>query len=486
MVALGLSLDGIKIMKILLVEDNKSYASTLRDQIVSLPTSPQVDIAESRDSAMELLVACFFDIVILDLEIPTVDGAFDLEVEHGQEVFYCARNFAPGTPVYILTGSEPDAFLRGLARQGQSFDLWGDGVAVPTVDYYLKEDGVQLLEKIQNIATRLAATDAIRINTGGQNIDLKPEQKRALKVFTRVNGGSSCKIKKLGGLSDAVVLKVSVMDAAGHVRCECVGKLGLARHVEKEITAYNSEVKHLRLGAFAPVLSYHDQGLRGFSGIFYALADEYKETFFDLVSSSPEAAKDVLERIKEALERWSNVKQVKLVSVKEIRQRVLSDEHFNNIVQKYSLQRLISLESREVEISSSCIHGDLHGGNVLVNPDGVPVLIDFGDVGSGFSCLDPLTLELSLLFHPDAITCGLASHLEPVVANWLDLDVYARDNPLAPVLKFCRDWAYELGPHDESVLVMAYLFVLRQLKYDTVAPDKIFALLEGILTKLDA
>lgn len=486
MVVLDLNLGGIGIMKILLVEDNRSYATTLKDQIELLPTPTEVMVVESRDSAIELLNEVFFDVVILDLEIPTVDGAFDLEVEHGHEVFYCARKFALGTPVYILTGSEPDAFLRGLAKQGQSVDLWGDGVHVPTVAYHLKEDGDQLLSEIQDIALRIAATDAIKINTGAQVIELKPEQKRALKVFTRANGGASCKLKKLGGLSDAVVLKVTVMDSAGRIRCECVGKLGLAKHVNKEIAAYDAEVKHLRLGAFAPVLSYHDQGLRGFSGIFYALADEYTDTFFQLVNTKPELAVEVLVKVRAALARWSDGGGVKNVSISEIRRRVLSDDNFYKIVEKHSLQRLLDFETRKVEISAACIHGDLHGGNILVNGGGQPVLIDFGDVGPGFSCLDPLTLELSLLFHPDARSSGLAQHLEPLVGDWLDLNIYAKNSPLEPVIKYCREWAYDLGPHDESVLTMAYLFVLRQLKYDTVPAGIIIALLNGILDRLDS
>ncbi|QLG94775.1 response regulator [Pseudomonas yamanorum] len=186
-------------MKLLLVEDNRSYAETLREQLLKLTIPTEVLLAESLDSAMSLLKDHFFDLVVLDLEIPTVDGAFDLEVEHGHEVFYCARSYAPGTPVYILTGSEPDAFLRGLAKQGQSVDLWGDGTLVPTVAYHLKEDGDQLIAEIQEIASRIAITDAIRINIGAQVIELKPEQKRAIKVFTRANGGSSCRLKKLGG-----------------------------------------------------------------------------------------------------------------------------------------------------------------------------------------------------------------------------------------------------------------------------------------------
>lgn len=472
-------------MKLLLVEDNRSYAETLKEELLKFAIPTEVLLAESRDGAMSLLKEHFFDLVILDLEIPTVDGAFDLEVEHGHEVFYCARNSAPGTPVYILTGSEPDAFLRGLARQGQSIDLWGDGALVPTVAYHLKEDGDQLIAEIHEIASRIAITDAIRINTGAQVIELKPEQKRAIKVFTRANGGSSCRLKKLGGLSDAIVLKISVMDQAGRVRCECVGKLGLASHVNKEIAAYDAEVKHLRLGAFAPVLSYNDQGLRGFAAIFYVLADEHTDTFFQLVLTNPEAAIDVLTRIRAALARWSDSRIVKLVPIKEIRRHILSDENFQKIITKHALERLLELEEKNVEISEACIHGDLHGGNILVNGDHVPVLIDFGDVGAGYTCLDPITLELSFIFHPDARVNGLAAQLESSSDNWLDLNVYGKGSPLYPVIKYCREWAYDVAPHDESVLSMAYLFVLKQLKYETVPADVLIKILSGILERLE-
>lgn len=480
------NLDGIEKMKILLVEDNRSYAETLKERILSLSTPTDVLLAESRDSALALLQNEFFDIIILDLQIPTIDGAFDLEYVHGQEVFFSALEHAPGTPVYILTGSEPDAFLRGLAKHGQSHDIWGDGIPVATVDYHHKEDGDQLLAHLSEIAPRIAATDNIRINTGGQPIELKPEQKRALKVFTRLNGGASCKLKRLGGLSDAIVLKVSVLETTGHVRCECVGKLGLARHVRKEITAYNSEVTHLRLGAFAHVISYHDQGLRGFSGIFYALADQHSDTFFDLALNRPGKAKVVLTSARDALSRWSNAGSVNNVTIREVRQRILSDEHFEKIIAKHDLQGLHALDDRIVSISASCIHGDLHGGNLLVNSKDQPLMIDFGDVGAGYTCLDPITLELSMLFHPDARASGLSNHLESSVGDWLNLEVYSANSPVAPIVQFCREWAYDVGPHDDSVLIVAYLFTLRQFKYETVPKDTLTTLLQGILKALDS
>ncbi|WP_447786363.1 phosphotransferase [Pseudomonas germanica] len=471
-------------MKILLVEDNKIFAGTLCQTIGKLPAKPEIVLAESRDSAIGKLDSDFFDVVILDLEIPTRDGAFDIEAEHGEQVFYHAKKQAPGTPVYILTGSEATAFLKKLVREGEKIDLWGEGSQIPTVDYYHKEDGAELFKVIRHISEVISSLESIRINYGGQDIELSFEQKRALKVFTKANGGTSCKVKKLGGLSDAVVLKITVMDHQGHIRCECAAKLGLAKHVHKEIAAYHAEVKHLQLGAFAHVLSYHDQGLRGFSGIFYALADEYKSTFFDFVIQDPAAATEVLKHVREALKRWSSASKHEMLKVSQLRQRLLSDEAFEKIVEKFGLQHLRDLEERTIEIASSCIHGDLHGGNVLVNNRGIPVLIDFGDVGSGFTCLDPLTIELSLFFHPDAISSGAAALLSPTIENWPELRLYVKNNKLKPIIEYCRSWAYDAGPHDESVIIMAYVFVLRQLKYDTVHSDITISLINKIISKL--
>lgn len=485
MVAHASNSDGIEKMKILLVEDHQSYAETLTQRILSISPLVNVVLAKSRDSAVSLIQADFFDIIILDLQIPTTDGAFDIERVHGQNVFFSAQEHAPGTPVYILTGSEPDAFLRGLAKHGQKVNLWGDGIAVATVEYYHKEDGDQLLQHLEKVAPRIADTDKIRLNTAGQILELNSEQKRALKIFTRSNGGTACRLKKLGGLSDAIVLKVTVLDSTGHVRCECVGKLGPAKHVKKEISAYSSEVVHLRLGAFAHVISYHDQGLRGFSGIFYALADQHSETFFDLALNRPDKAKVVLTSAQEALSRWSKAGRVVETEIKEIRRKILSDENFGRIVERYDLQELHALEDRIVNISASCIHGDLHGGNLLVNSKDQPLLIDFGDVGSSYTCLDPITLELSMLFHPDARASGLSQYLESEVENWIDLEIYAANSPLAAIVKFCREWAYDVGPHDESVLVVAYLFTLRQFKYDTVPADTLTNLLKGIIRSMD-
>ncbi len=42
-----------------------------------------------------------------------------------------------------------------------------------------------------------------------------------------------------------------------------------------------------------------------------------------------------------------------------------------------------------------CVHGDLHGENILVSSEGGVLVIDYGDVGFGSAVYDPMTLELS-------------------------------------------------------------------------------------------
>ena len=68
-------------------------------------------------------------------------------------------------------------------------------------------------------------------------------------------------------------------------------------------------------------------------------------------------------------------------------------------MQPHSLLWLNEVERRQVQTRWCCVHGDLHGANVLARKDGECVIIDFGDVGDGPASLDPITLELSLLFH---------------------------------------------------------------------------------------
>lgn len=471
-------------MRILLVEDNKSFADNVIATLRNISDNFSIFNAKGRDSSIAAIKERFFDLIILDLNIPTVDDELDGAVDHGQAVFYEAQANCPGTPIYILTGSEPDKFCLDLARHGSKIDLWGTGKEIPGVLYFPKDDANRLVHEVVSLAELLGGTDKITINTRGKNITLSPEQKRTLRIFTRANGGSSCEISRLGGLSDAIVLRVTVHDFRQNVRALCVAKLGLAEKISKEIQSFESDVKLLKMGAFAPVVKHLNQGLKGFAGVFYSLAEGYDSTLFDAVANDISSVPEIIDQVRSGLERWTAAKKVERVKISRIRQRVLSDSALDDILEKFNLPFVKEIEEIEVDASISCIHGDLHGANILVNPKYIPVLIDFGDVGEGYTCLDPVTLELSMVFHPDGSALGLAGPLLKLIERWPDIETYIESNQLKPAIVACRDWAHDVGGGDKAVLAAGYAFGIRQLKYATVDPSHTLLLLTNIAEKL--
>ncbi|TCQ15315.1 phosphotransferase [Rhizobium sp. PP-CC-3G-465] len=472
-------------MRILFVEDNETFVTQIRPLLAELKGVSEVVHVRTRDAALAAFDEYIFDLVVLDLTIPAEEGSIDIAAEHGQTVFHEVRKIAPGTPTFILTGSEPDEFSRRLARFGENIDLWGDGKATNTVDYFLKEEVDKLIERVSELAATIAETDDLALDTRGRDLGLTPKQKRILKIFSRKAGGVSCEIKSLsGGLSSARVVRAIAKDQHGKHIAVCAGKLGTNNSVEVESLAYEQHVKRLKIGAFPPVFCTIDKGVGGDAGLFYTLADDNGETLFDVIARDPKYAATIVKAIRVGLERWSQASHVEEVGIHDIRRRVVNDDDFEAICKKFAIDNVMPTETSKLRASISCIHGDLHGGNILVDANGGVVIIDFGDVGPGYTCIDPVTLELSLLFHPEAVRLGFSKDLAVIVENWPNIDRYIASNPLGAVIEACRDWAHDVGAGDKDVLSAGYAFAVRQLKYETVHSDITLRLLQGIIAKL--
>ena len=120
-------------MRLLLIEDEFTFAEGLVPRLERAGADNTVTLARSRDSAITALEREFFDIVILDLRIPTLDEGTDDAVEHGYSVFGRAQQLAPGTPIYILTASSAEPLVHDLLKHARQEDIWGSRVPVGTV-----------------------------------------------------------------------------------------------------------------------------------------------------------------------------------------------------------------------------------------------------------------------------------------------------------------------------------------------------------------
>ncbi|EZP67257.1 response regulator [Pseudomonas sp. RIT357] len=471
-------------MQILFVEDNSSYADTLVSVVKDKFPEIAWDVVDNSSSAEDLLAKNFYDLVILDLCMPSIPSGLEKAVENGQQLFYSVQRVMPGTPIYILTGSELDSFATSLSRHGEKVKLWGAEKEFPTVLYFRKNETLELMKELSEVYSEIASVDAIAINTRGKEIIFGKGQERALKSFVRSMGGFDGVYYPLSGLSGSLVGRVEVRDARLTVIGAFVAKLGLSSKIQKENESYARYVRLMPMNTFTPLLLGVDKGLKEYSAIFYTLAEGYKETLFEIIRNDPPAAVGVIEKVRISMERWSAARDVSRVKIGEIRRAKLSDESYDELITQYQIEDIKDIEDIFVNASVSCTHGDLHGANVLVNQARIPVLIDFGDVGFGYTGLDPITLEMSLIFHPDSVASKVSHEMRPFIDKWPNIDGYCKDNPFGEVIKFCRDWAYDVSGDDKSVLAAGYAFAVRQLKYKTVDTDETIAFIKRIVDSI--
>lgn len=480
------NLGGLAPMRILFVEDNDGFAKDLESVLRGISGIGDLIRVSDKESATTALHEELIDLIILDLSIPPSSKSNGPDPEHGQALFHEARALRPGTPIFILTGAEVEKFSRGLAKFGNQVKLWGSNTEIETVRFFLKEEVDELLERVSSFASIFNKMNKVAINTRGKTLGLLPIQEQMLKSFANFADGVACDVSLLsGGLSDAKVVKALAMDKNRKPQVLCAGKLGPSNLIQLEREAYERHARKLGIGACPPLYMAIDAGVGLNGAIFYTLMDDDTASLFQRVADSSTNGSEVIRCVRNGLQRWTEAATADFVTVADIRRRLIDDEKAALIESKFDIGSIRKVETLPVQVSQSCIHGDLHCGNVLVKSDGDAVLIDFGDAGPGYTCMDPIALELSLIFHPDSAKLGLCNGLISNLESWPDVETFVQDARLQGVVASCREWAHDVGGGDRSVFASAYAYVLRQLKYETVDSNITIAFLAK-LSKLIA
>lgn len=454
-------------MRILFVEDNEEFAASHGKKLSELDGVRQVETVRSRDAALTRLAGELYDCMVLDIKILAADGEVVPQVEFGREVFHAAQESCPGLPIIILTGSELDEWMKDLSRHGEKLDVWGTG-AFPTVIFIEKDRADKSLEEVGYLTGLMKSMQDVEIDRQGQNLDLTPFELRALRVVGARRGGAEVRVRQLGGgRSSAKVLRTSILDGRGNTIAQAAGKIGPRDEIRNEIGSYRKHVDRIKPGAFPPLLDVVEAGVGGTAAVFYGLMGDYDRTFFELAAARPDEAAKAVEIVRGQLKTWSDAAQVETVAASVLRRRLLSDEKLEVLMEKHDLEFVNEIEKLKVRARLGISHGDLHGGNLLVDSEAKTVLIDFGDVEHGSICLDPVTLELSMAFHPDAMAAGLSIPLLDTILDWPNLDQYSIGAPVRPVVEACRNWAHEMA-NEREVAITAFHYVLRQLQYKNV------------------
>lgn len=469
-------------MRLLWIEDNVDLVNVVKERLQEEEPELEIVHAASRDSGKAQVEIGHYDVVICDLSIPTTDGALDQDVAHGLDVYETVKLKASGTTCIVLSAFLNVGLTGDLFSSARSADMFGTGREQLLLHVVEKKDLPKVIKLLKNMAGALRELDDIEIVCdAGCALDLS--QRRVVKIFAHMLGGHGVRVANVsGGMSGTRAVSIRVLGERGDVRTVALGKVGPIDDVENEHARGRQYVTPLlAVGTCVSDLRIVRAGAGPLGGIFYPFADEYSETLYARIGSHPEEARQLIERIRALESRWQGRGTVESVSVADVRRFCVADEHMSSLMGKYPGFRLADAEARRVQIMRCVQHGDLHGGNVLLKPDGSPLVIDYARAQMGTAALDPLTLELSLLYHPDGRQLAPGWPSPATAANWSDIDAYVVGCPVADVVRECRAWASAMANSPRELYAVAYAVSLRQLRYPDTDVDVARAVIESAL-----
>jgi len=215
------------------------------------------------------------------------------------------------------------------------------------------------------------------------------------------------------------------------------------------------------------------------AAVFYSLAEGYDRSLFAAAVASSALAAKAIEHTAFLTSPWRDKVPEIRRTVADVRRRSVSDATTQELIKMYSLDWANQFEQYPVQVRECTVHGDLHGGNILVDSSGAATLIDYGDVGAGSAALDPITLELSFLFHPDGPMRDSVWPPQEGAERWKTGD-YLTNCPMPDVIKACWRWTDSVCAGYREVAATAYGYLMRLLKYTDTKKQLAFHLLAGV------
>lgn len=451
-------------MKILIVEDEQTTARDLEQALTELNPKVETIVAESMSGGISAIQSDEFDFIVCDLRIPPHDNSVAVDENHGLAVHAKAKESCPGTPCLFFTGYATIENISDQLSLGEMHDVLGIGKPCPMTRLLTKDQFPQCIRLLTKFNSELATLDTIKIDCLGDIVHFDKMEKRALRLLARPLEGTSVDAQELKGLSGARTLRINAKNQNGQVVASQFAKIGYREKLRMEQEKYKRYVEPLLgVGHYPTMGRQIVAGIGKREAIFYQFADDYPDTLFDVLRVSECDATTVVESLREILKPWSELRKEQVLSLRELREERIGQAELSPFLD--TLGPVEPIEEVEQQMSTSCQHGDLHGFNVLCNTSGNAVIIDFGNVGPAPTCLDPVLLELSVLFHKESpFQDGSWPTIEQTEA-WFDIDKYLQDCPFPEFIKKCREWASETGgPLDLPRVV--YTEAVRQLKYE--------------------
>jgi CheY-like chemotaxis protein len=453
-------------VRVLIIEDKEADWKPLVDEAEHFDAEIEFVVAPTALEAMSAMEGDNFDVVVCDLKIPSAPGRLDADAEHGRAVFQTLQEVQPGTPVIVFSGHATPSMIGDFVNVARKVDVLGQHNDMSMVQFFTKVQLAQCVAALRDLTEGFYRLEEIVVSTGIYDVALTPDELRVLRIFASRRGGSMIDVEPLGGgLSDAKALRVAVMDLKGTRKALVAAKLSLIDRVRREASRYDQVSSLIPPGAGAPLVGNVQDGAAGMGGLFFRMADDHT-ALFGLLRTDEQAAIGALQDLRTKLNEWHADAPADQQPVATIRRLLLSDDEFARISQEEGRPRWAAADAQTVPMRPCVQHGDLHGFNALVDAQGSTVLIDYGEVIDATASLDPVTIELSAIFHPDSSDLMGGWPTVAQTGSWTHLDTYVEDCPFPQFVRACREWAHTVAASDLEVYACGFAYAVRQLKYE--------------------
>jgi CheY-like chemotaxis protein len=315
-------------MKVLVVEDEEENIEAIRERFSSEIPGISLTFAETAEAATHQLTNYEFDLIVLDLRIPSGGSTLDPSEQHGMAVGHTIRQVALGTPVIVFSAYATHKMVAAILRENRQEDICGRGKQ-PMLQFLAKDQLPELIEAVKRFAADLRDLESVEVSKGLDHFQMHPTEDRVLKLFCRRSGGFSVTVSRLGGgLSSSKVLRVEVYNQAGALSSRSVAKLDSVNKTMAESERYQTHIaRGLGIGRLAHKVDEIIAGTGSRAGIFYAVAEEFRRDLFQVLGEDPVGAAQVVSRLREAELPWRAAKVIKTLSVGDIRRMMkLSDQ----------------------------------------------------------------------------------------------------------------------------------------------------------------
>jgi len=456
-------------MKLLIIDDEPAIVEVLIARIAAAGMTLEHSSAASHASALAAMETNDIDLIVCDLRMPTVDGALDADVMHGTAIYGKARATMPGTPVIVLSAYGDDQTVADMLQLSPHDDPFGTGSTLPMLQYAVKTpDLADCVGKIRIAYDGLQSLESVDLSPDPEDLEIPASASRVMKIFGRRRKAAVVRFATIdGGLSDARVFRVRAEDHQGALAGLAVGKIASVDEVNDENDRYERYiVALLPQTIFTIRVMMVRTGAADTGGIFYTLEEAYDHSLFDLVANLPSVAAACVEALQSGTVAWRGDRPTRQMTVGEIRRLSLPDNRITELVEeRLAGFRWQELEERVVTARLCPQHCDLHGLNVIASEAGGARLIDYGLVAEAPAALDPVTLELSPIFHKKGPAFGNEWPTVSDCEQWVHRKKFVDSAPFPEYLHKCRAWSFGEAGSNAEVFATTYAYVARQLAY---------------------